>query len=390
MNTIRCEGLDGSNPLHFLAALGVLRLRERIAPGVTMCWVRPQGVWNPELVMESTCDAFLPDVVEWLHELAKTTGIDPSARRAVETNKTALKRLNEQLKVERAKVKEQIRQRGLTGDDAKQYEKEQLASIYASIAAREADLDAARVKLADAYGDGIAHFGDVIGVAPAIVRSRAETSVKAFLAARSATTPSQADVDVLVSHLAALACDQVADGGKVAPTRYSFGNGSGGQCLLKDWRNLAAMVTVEQMRATLMGTGQRVVCGATNLNWDPAANRSYALNWNSPDDKTNNPKQTDVAANALAYVGLGFMSVMPVGGRLSAVGWGPGDQWTWPLWETPIQAHTVRSLLAHEMLMQETSDTGITRALGVVEVRRSDRIDPSGQGRPYFSPSRPV
>jgi hypothetical protein len=347
-------------------------------------------VWNPELVTEPSCDSFVVGVAGWLHELARTAGTDPSSRRAVETNKTELKRLNDQVKTERTKVKEQIRRRGLKGNDAKRFEKEQLASVYASISAKEEALKIARVKLADAYGDGIAHFGDVIGVAPTIVRSRGESSVNAFLAASPGTTPSQTDADLLVSHLPALACDQVVDGGKVMPTRYSFGNGSGVQCLLKDWRNLASMVTVEQIRATLTGNGQRSVHGVTNLNWDPAGNRPYALNWNNPDDKKNNPKQTDVAANALAYVGLGFMPVVPDGDRLAAVGWGPGDQWTWPIWEVQIQAHTVRSLLASESLMKERPESAVIRALGVAEVRRSDRIDPSGQGRPYFSPARPV
>ena len=136
-----------------------------------------------------------------------------------------------------------------------------------------------------------------------------------------------------------------------------------------------------------MGSDARIIEETTGLNWDPSANRSYALNWDNPETI---PKRTDVAANALAYVGLGLLTAMPVEGRLKAIGWGPEDEWTWPLWAPSIRVNVVRSLLAHAVLMRDRIAPGWMAANGIVEVRRSQRIDPSGQGRPYFSPSMVV
>jgi hypothetical protein len=48
---IELRALDGSNPLAFLAALGVLRLLHLSEPdgGVRMCWKRSGGFWRPKL-----------------------------------------------------------------------------------------------------------------------------------------------------------------------------------------------------------------------------------------------------------------------------------------------------------------------------------------------------
>jgi hypothetical protein len=50
-NGIALRALDGSNPLAFLAALGVLRLLHLTEPdgGVRMCWERLGGFWRPML-----------------------------------------------------------------------------------------------------------------------------------------------------------------------------------------------------------------------------------------------------------------------------------------------------------------------------------------------------
>jgi hypothetical protein len=111
------------------------------------------------------------------------------------------------------------------------------------------------------------------------------------------------------------------------------------------------------------------------------------MNWENPEKAE---KSTDIAANALAYIGLGLLTVMPSDNWLVAVGWGPGDEWTWPIWGQPLSLNVVRSLLAHDGLMRESPDLPALHACGIMEVRRSERIDPTGQGRPYFSPSRPV
>lgn len=50
-NSILCKGLDGSNPLAFLAALGTLRTLSLALPDetVTMSWEQQEGAWRPRL-----------------------------------------------------------------------------------------------------------------------------------------------------------------------------------------------------------------------------------------------------------------------------------------------------------------------------------------------------
>lgn len=65
MPDIRLTGLDGSNPLGFLAALGVLRV---VDPGGRLWWV-DEGGWFPVLAYEGDLDALvarlLADVATW-------------------------------------------------------------------------------------------------------------------------------------------------------------------------------------------------------------------------------------------------------------------------------------------------------------------------------------
>src|SRR4051794_39113067 len=59
-NTILLSGLDGSNPLAFLAALGTLRTLSLALPDdrISMAWRIADGAWRPELFWEQTtrCD----------------------------------------------------------------------------------------------------------------------------------------------------------------------------------------------------------------------------------------------------------------------------------------------------------------------------------------------
>ena len=49
MSAYICVGLDGGNPLHALAAFGLLRLADRMAPGARLGWRLEQAAWRPVL-----------------------------------------------------------------------------------------------------------------------------------------------------------------------------------------------------------------------------------------------------------------------------------------------------------------------------------------------------
>jgi hypothetical protein len=190
---------------------------------------------------------------------------------------------------------------------------------------------------------------------------------------------------MIIGHLPALACDQISENEKVKPTPFSFGNGAGNQYLLKDFCACAMEVTAERLCATLEGRLERIVLGLTGLNWEPADQRSYALAWIDP---ANTDKAVDVAANALAYIGLSLLPSMPASRGLAAIGWGQNNDWTWPIWHPFLGHPCALSLLAHHELARSNPNRSNLVRMGVAEVFRSRRI--TVNKRYYFAPSQPV
>jgi len=106
--------------------------------------------------------------------------------------------------------------------------------------------------------------------------------------------------------------------------------------------------------------------------------RSFAYQWAEPESL---PKETDVAANALAFLGLGFYPVVPGIHENTTIGFGhDGKAFRWPLWECELTIHTVGALLAQEL--PDSQDARVRSASALFESRRF-----SSNKRLYFSPS---
>jgi hypothetical protein len=373
-----------------LAALGLLRLADRCDPGARMGWHMESGHWSPVLELKLEHDFFIDQCVSWVNELAKTKSASPLLNRETNAVKTKLKKANLELKEQRKKAKSAVKTKKLKGDDAKIFIAEMVSSYEDCVYQLEVEFQDLNIKLSESIGRGIAHYGDTIGVSSIVVRRAATESVLGFIDKKGDGEFSAEDNQLVLAQLSALACDQVYNGGNVSPTRFSFSNGAGGQSLLKDFRSLAKDMDTTCLTSTIYGLPDRFVMGRTNLNWDPNDNRSYALGWWSPENKKNNPKKTDLAANALAYLGLSFMTAVPLYGRIKSIGWGPGDEWTWPIWGPMLNSQVVGSLLAHPILFEKTPQVEVFSKIGIVELRRSVRYDPTGQGRPYFAMSKPL
>jgi len=119
-----------------------------------------------------------------------------------------------------------------------------------------------------------------------------------------------------------------------------------------------------------------------NLRWDPAAERTYALMANDPNDEGT---RVDAPLEWLAFRGLAFMPCVPRGTRvLTTAVDGRGDEMrmTWPLWSLPSRAATVRSLLASHA----TSLGSNARGRGVFATC-SSAIRRSAQGFGNFGPA---
>jgi hypothetical protein len=83
----------------------------------------------------------------------------------------------------------------------------------------------------------------------------------------------------------------------------------------------------------------------SNLRWDPAAERNWALRANDPQTERTT---VDAPLEWLAFRGLPLFPSFPRGSRIitTAVS-GQGDEMkmTWPLWGVPVSLETARSAL---------------------------------------------
>ncbi|MDP2815275.1 MAG: hypothetical protein Q8O19_01180, partial [Rectinemataceae bacterium] len=164
------------------------------------------------------------------------------------------------------------------------------------------------------------------------------------------------------------------------PTVFSFSNGGGGQYLFKDFLNLVSLVSADALRFSLEGNpGRSVWC--TSLNWDPRSLRSYAHQWSDPESF---PKETDVAANALAFIGLASFPVVQKSYGNRTVGYSTESRaLRWPLWEIALPLAVIDSLIA-----TLPADRGEAKARGASVLYESNRF--SSNKRLFFSISKAV
>jgi hypothetical protein len=388
MKTLDCDGLDGSNPLHFLAGLGLLNLFDRVDPGARLSWAR-KGGWRARLHLPTLDPEDVPAVAsQWLTTLAKTESVGPEGSRKVRDLKAEYKKANEAAKEARKRATAEAKARKLKKEEAKALVEEATRAADKEAERLGKAVEEAQTEAAAANGAGVAHLGAIIGVAPPVARRAAEAAVQAWLSGWEPRAVQTDDPLLVARQLAGMMCDQVLEDRKVKPTPFSFSNGASSQELLKDFRALAARADQGRVKATLTGSGEHSEA-LTNLNWDPADQRSYALAWADP-GKTG--KETNVAANALAFLGMAMLPACPVaqGRKLTAQGWSTVvDGWVWPLWDVPLGHDDVASLLADAGLRANPPRTSGLKARGVTEVRLSRRINPTGK-RSFFSPSTPV
>src|SRR5262249_23362482 len=110
MNTLELTGLDGANPLAFLAAVGTLRLLEPALPGgCRMRWVR-KGKWLP--LLELSDDITEKAVVEHLHALLHRRG-DSDAEKEAKAKQKVFDTATRAVKA----AEERVKKRGLRGDE---------------------------------------------------------------------------------------------------------------------------------------------------------------------------------------------------------------------------------------------------------------------------------
>jgi CRISPR-associated endonuclease/helicase Cas3 len=368
---IELSGLDGTNPLGFLAALGTLvTLGNAGEKEARLSWKR-RGTWVPVIgeVSAPTRERVSAIVARGLE--GDNIPEDAEQRRV-----EAQKRF-EHSRQEADRKKKEVGKRGLTKSDRE-------AAIEAEVVPLDRARDSARDEWLRALAEAVPRpelaLGKKVDCTPAEYRDHARTFRDC--AAREA-----------LNLLAAFGTDACLEerAHTIQATPFCFINGSGQQFFLDTARQLIEKVSVERVERALF-EAWTYDDEKLSMRWDPIEDRRYALMDRDPSEQE---ARTVWMANLLAYEALALFPCAPRSGRLRATGWTVLDRkpaFTWPLWEFPANGDTVRSLLQLQELKEPDPDRALLRARGVAAVFRSRRVKvgTGGKAKFNFSPARAV
>jgi hypothetical protein len=373
---LELRGLDGANPLGFLAALGTLVTLHGLGEaGARLSWRRGR-TWEPVIEGVSVNDpaAFSELVARGLR--GKDVSADADARRneaqkAFEAAGTAVKKQRDDIKKRRLPREERAR------------------AIEAHVLPLEAERERKREAWLRALADAVPRqelsLGKRIDCTSAEYRQRAH----AFLA--GAAQAGREALDLLAAFGSDARVQEKSDA--IEPTPFQFVTGSGHQFFLETVRHLIENVAPERVRSTLFDAWTYPDQGLS-LRWDPVEDRRYALMDRDP-TASDNKSQTMWMANLLAYRSLVLFPAAAGTRTLRVTGWVSSKDETafaWPMWEFSASADMIRSLLQLREIAADDRDGPILRARGIAAVFRARRIK-VGAGANYklnFSPARQI
>ena len=188
-------------------------------------------------------------------------------------------------------------------------------------------------------------------------------------AAERAALGDRTDADFV----AAFGCDAVVDKtGQIRDTSFRTMSGAGNQHFLESMKKLAELTTAADLVHALFEEWA-YTDEQPSMRWDARDDRRYALRWKNP---SGDPPRTVRGANRLAIEALRLLPTAPVGKGIATTGFhrDAGNHFTWPIWQSPLSAEAVRSLLGLASLeAKDYAQVSELQARGVVELYRSTR-----------------
>ncbi len=331
---LELTGLDGSNPLAFLAALGLLRTLTVAHPGKTinMRWGEDKfGLWRPI-------------ISGW-------TPPDPLAD------------LDEIQAAFLSHVTERVRRYHVDDPEI------------------------------GPECHGIAHFGHEIGVPQKDFVAFVKASVAWADASHEGAWVSAREPVTFAGAYSFPFQEANRSANKTPASLLSLTENSSGLRILRDWREMLASLTFQQLGDALFypwrydsySTDKRFL-------WDPRETRSYAIEAIDPKNKRRNPLPVMQGANVLAFLAFpAFVtSNEQVGKRVRAAGFdtlpGGGTGLTWPIWEDYLSFSASQALLCHPCRWRE--DVTVRSQTAVTAVFRAARR--TRNNRPSFAPAEQI
>jgi CRISPR-associated endonuclease/helicase Cas3 len=355
LQLVELAGLDGSNPLAFLAALGTLRLADQAFEGkAKLSWKRA-GKWVPLLQMPAGYD-FVAQVYPLLHRDGNSVAAGQAAKLDKEY-RTKRKQVQKALKA--------IKDRKLRGSARN-------AAIAAEVEPLQRVANEARAKWLQALDAAVPapflSLGKTLAVTEAEFRSFASRSAE-----RLHTDGQRARSDV--DFVTAFGCETcLLRSGRIVPTEFQLITGSGHQYFLETLSTLMERVTAEQIRRCLFGPWG-YADPRLSFRWDPLDDRRYAYGWGDPSDDY---VRTEHGANLLAAFALPLLPLIPTSHGPATTGFDPEADppaFTWPIWSCALSVDSVRSLLACGELHRAQPDRGQLLDVGIADAFRVHKIE---------------
>jgi len=350
-DSVLLTGIDGSNPLGFLAALGTLKiLHDRHMAGAMdvlprLSWEN-DGCWRPRLWgvedIDAVFDVVLQDRETWKSEPALDLAYDENGQlvRNVEENVDQLP--------PQAKSNDEFHYPELfeveDNHEKDKGKKDKQSKLVRDLKPRP---EAFREFLLD------------------LVETRHATYERSLAVA--AAYGSEMAVD---------------NNGNVKPTAFHFTAGQ--QMFLSMVRDLCRGIRRADIEEALLGPWKNV-SKLPSLSWDAASPRIYALRASDPSQE----KRGSVAgANWLAFVALQFFPVVPIDSQVltpCVEGQWKDSRFRWPLWRQPLSADSVASLLRMGFFKKNNRMPWEEVGIEVVLESAISRSDQGGYGQ--FSPA---
>lgn len=327
---VELSGIDGSNPLGFLAALGTLVALHRAGETQVKLGWKKTTKWTPVLIGLSSNNP-IEEISEKIEKILHGNSVSSDAAKERDQAQKAF----DDAKKEAKKKEKEINNRKLRGhsrDDAIARELQPLLDVL------NQKRNEWLVSLKKAVPSPELVIGKHLDCSVMEYRDQA----KIFLDTSNQLTRATLD---LMSDFASDACVQEKNG-KIEATPFCFISGSGHQYFLDTVRQL--METVETTRIQkILFEPWRYQDEKLSLRWDPLEDRRYALMDKNP-TASDNKSKTEWMANLLAYQALVLFPSMPTQGGLKTTAWTREKKnlsFVWPIWDGYLGLDVIRSIL---------------------------------------------
>jgi hypothetical protein len=352
-------GLNGANPLGFLAALGTLQILSGADPRrkVALSWREYRLGLRPAV---HGISGEIPEIARQLAESLRCPfTADPANERERESAQIAFDRARKAVK----DAEEAIKKAGLKGKERTAEWERRVSPLRARAEELREPWLAALVKCVPSAELALGlHLNATCGeLREASQRALQESTV---LARRTAD---------LYAAFGSDAC-AAKTGSQMKSTPFCFITGSGHQYFLDTIRQLMIKLDSGRFESALAAQSEPAD-ERLSMRWDPVEDRRYALMADDP-TAANNVSKTSWALNALAYRGLALFPSVPTASGLRTTGWSAGREpvFTWPIWSPPLPRDMVASLLAHCPFAGNPAELDAVSARGVAAVYQSTRI----------------